>query len=273
MKIYIITVMFLLMIPAAFPLDYTVFVKETGNALVIVNVNGTGVFNITLPEDAIQLRVKGGLYTKEGNSLQLSVGTTREASIAYQTEALTTKHNGSWQLNFMPSEPAPITVYLPDLAVVSSTEPVALIEHNGFVAIRWANPKEVMLYYTYEMPEVDEFESLPVKESTTKVRLWTVIIVVVVLCALAGFILLRKTPKKSQKQNVMKALLHNERTVVECLLQNHGAIRRNELERITKMPKSSLASSLHNLERKNLVEIDKSQTVHFVKLTRWFDEL
>ena len=53
----------------------------------------------------------------------------------------------------------------------------------------------------------------------------------------------------SKKENVIKTLSHNERKIVWNLINNKGQMRRNQLERETKMAKSSLANTLNNLEK------------------------
>jgi len=50
-------------------------------------------------------------------------------------------------------------------------------------------------------------------------------------------------------------------------------MKRNKLERESKISKSSLANSLNNLEKKNILEIDKTYVVHTVKISDWFNKL
>ena len=84
----------------------------------------------------------------------------------------------------------------------------------------------------------------------------------------------QQTKKSDEtKRHVMKALSPNEALIVEIMIQKEGAIRRNELEKQTKLAKSSLASSLYNLEKRNIVIVDKTNVVHFVKFTEWFNNL
>ena len=84
----------------------------------------------------------------------------------------------------------------------------------------------------------------------------------------------QQTKKSDEtKRHVMKALSQNEALIVEIMIQKEGQIRRNELEKQTKLAKSSLASSLYNLEKRNIVIVDKTNVVHFVKFTEWFNNL
>jgi uncharacterized membrane protein len=83
----------------------------------------------------------------------------------------------------------------------------------------------------------------------------------------------RRLVLSEEKQNVLKALTGNEIKVVTLLLENRGGMKRNDLERKSGVPKSSLASTLHNLEQRNIVRVNKEYTVHYVELTEWFKSL
>lgn len=71
----------------------------------------------------------------------------------------------------------------------------------------------------------------------------------------------------------MKALSENERAVIVLLSSNSGEMKRNLLERKSGLAKSSLASCLNMLERKNVVVIDKTSTTHYIRFTDWFKDL
>lgn len=75
------------------------------------------------------------------------------------------------------------------------------------------------------------------------------------------------------QQNLMKTLSENERKVIGLLSAGNGEMKRNILERKSGLAKSSLASCLNMLERKKVLEIDKTSVVHFVRFTGWFREL
>ena len=79
-----------------------------------------------------------------------------------------------------------------------------------------------------------------------------------------------KVSVTKEKKNVLKALTENELKIVNALLENSGSMKRNKLEHLTQMAKSSLASALANLERRNIVQINRTFTVHTVELTDWF---
>ena len=50
-------------------------------------------------------------------------------------------------------------------------------------------------------------------------------------------------------------------------------MKRNKLEKLIGLSKSSLAATLHQLERRKIVDIDKSGKVHYVQLSEWFKNL
>ena len=65
----------------------------------------------------------------------------------------------------------------------------------------------------------------------------------------------------------------NELKIVNILMDTPEGVKRNELEKESMMPKSSLASVLFSLEKRNIVVVDKSSAVHFVELSEWFKSL
>lgn len=75
------------------------------------------------------------------------------------------------------------------------------------------------------------------------------------------------------KRNVMKTLSGNEIKIINTLLEHEGKMLRNDLEKISGIPKSSLSVAINNLERKNIIQVDKSEWTHEVELTEWFKSL
>ena len=54
---------------------------------------------------------------------------------------------------------------------------------------------------------------------------------------------------------------------------NEGRMKRSKLERESGVSKSSLAASLKNLERKKIIEVDRTYASHYVRFTEWFNGL
>lgn len=69
--------------------------------------------------------------------------------------------------------------------------------------------------------------------------------------------------------DLLKTLSGNERRVMDLIVES-GGMRRNELERKSGLAKSSLASTLSQLEKRKLVTVNRETTVHFVKPSDWF---
>ena len=79
--------------------------------------------------------------------------------------------------------------------------------------------------------------------------------------------------KLKNRQNILKTLPANENKITRILIENNGGIKRSKLERLSGISKSSLAASLKNLERKKIIQLDKTYKSHYVRLTKWFDEM
>lgn len=71
-------------------------------------------------------------------------------------------------------------------------------------------------------------------------------------------------------ENIMNTLTENELKIVKILIKHKGELRRNEISRGTGISKSSLSAALNRLEDKKIVKIDRTFTVHTVKITGWF---
>jgi uncharacterized membrane protein len=71
----------------------------------------------------------------------------------------------------------------------------------------------------------------------------------------------------------MNTLTDNELIIVNILFENSGGMKRNKLEKTSDLAKSSLASALYRLEERNILEVDKSGAMHYIKLTEWFRSL
>jgi uncharacterized membrane protein len=77
----------------------------------------------------------------------------------------------------------------------------------------------------------------------------------------------------SGKKEMMETFNENDLRIVNHLLQTQGKSRRNELERKTGISKSSLAMAINRLEKRKIIEIDRTATTHFVKLSDYFLKL
>ena len=272
-KPVVVVLLVLAMLPAVWGASYNILVQESGNSIVLATLEGSGLHTIELPTDA-QPEVRGALYLQEGNILSLSIGSTEKAIIAYQTSTFTSKDN-AWKLNI--NLDAPAKVSLPLSANILSVTPDAFVKETNVKTIEF---QEGSAEITYQIENIDlqsYLDNLDTNKFETIVTY--VVIAALFLILLVGLFFLIKRPKRvkqaktSHKNNVLKTLSNNEKKVVQIILENNNSAKRSHIERETKLAKSSLASTLTQLENKKIVEVDKTHTTHFVKLTGWFKDL
>jgi uncharacterized membrane protein len=262
------------MLPAVWGASYSVLVQESGNSIVIATVQGSGLHTLELPIDAVP-EVRGALYLKEGNLLSLSIGSTEKAVIAYQTTTFTSKDD-SWKLNIN-LDTNHLKVSLPKSANILSINPHAFVQEADVKTIEFNQGKAEILYNIDSINLAKYLDNMDTNKFETIVTY--VILAALFLILVTGlFFMIRKPkkvkqPKTSHKNNVLTTLSNNEKKVVQILLDNNNSAKRSLIERETRLAKSSLASTLHQLENKKIVELDRSRTTHFVKLTDWFAHL
>jgi uncharacterized membrane protein len=75
------------------------------------------------------------------------------------------------------------------------------------------------------------------------------------------------------KKEMMETFNENDLKIANFLLSAGGKSRRNDLERRSGISKSSLAMALNRLEKRKIIEIDRTSTTHFVKLSDYFLKL
>ena len=272
-KPVVVVLLVLAMLPAVWGASYNILVQESGNSIVLATLEGSGLHTIELPIDA-QPEVRGALYLQEGNILSLSIGSTEKGIIAYQTSTFTSKDN-AWKLNI--NLDAPAKVSLPISANILSVTPDAFVKETNVKTIEF---QEGSAEITYQIENIDlqsYLDNLDTNKFETIVTY--VVIAALFLILLVGLFFLIKRPKRvkqaktSHKNNVLKTLSNNEKKVVQIILENNNEAKRSQIERESKLAKSSLASTLTQLENKKIVEVDKTHTTHFVKLTGLFKDL
>lgn len=289
--------------------NYTIMIEENGDALVTLDVNGSGTMNLPLPLDVVSPSVDHALYIQTPNGIDISVGSARRALVTYHTSLLTTKQVGIWNLEMeLPKfDFASVSMTLPKNVEIIQTSPQAWITHTAnSTNLLWdLNPVDndtITLQYRFVQyalaqipsptPTINETISPPKNKSVNltkpifeeKTELFSqenfllFVILVSTLSVSLYFYYVKRKNKRSYKltkgvANVIKTLSENEYTIVNMLLQNSGEMKRNKLEKTSGLAKSSLASSLYRLEQRNIVEIDKSGAIHYVRLTDWFKSL
>ena len=273
--------------------DYNIVVNDAGDALVALNFAGSGEINVPLPLDVTNPEVKGALFVPAENGIDILVGPSGKSTVAYDTSILTAKSSGTWvfELDLVKGMNKKITLLLPPNAIISSTTPRGAIEQlSDSKKVTWSLSsavEKVSLNYVLS-------ERVPPKPPMISPLLLGVLGIVFI--GIMAFSYMRpglfQRPKpvkqavqqqiviaeetaliSKEKKNVLKTLTENELKIVNNLLENSGSMKRNKLEHLTQMAKSSLASALANLERRNIVQLNRTFTVHTVELTEWFKNL
>ncbi|MBD3304357.1 hypothetical protein GF343_04370 [Candidatus Woesearchaeota archaeon] len=263
----------LAMLPAVWGASYSVMVQESGNSIVLASLEGSGLHNIELPADAVP-EVRGALYLQEGNVLSLSIGSTEKAIVAYQTGTFTSKDN-TWKLSINLGGPAKVS--FPKSANILSISPQAFVTETDVKTIEFPEGSAEIAYQIENINLQSYLDNLD--EHKFEKIVTYVVLTALFLILFAGLYFVVRRPKKvkesktSHKNNVLKTLSNNEKKVVQILLDNNNEAKRSQIERESKIAKSSLASTLAQLENKKMVEVDKTYTTHFVKLQPWFIDL
>jgi len=260
-KILVAFMVFLLACTSALALEptYNIVVKDNGQSVVLVELEKGGTYTIKVPPDA-QIEAKGALFVRNESTITAYTGSVKKGLIAYTTELYTAKIKDVWQFSADFGKDIPkITVVVPEQVYLKSFEPQPVIHNNKLI---FNNTKSVSVSYSFVAngPEEDV--------KTVYIYLGLTGLALAGICFMVWYI---KKPKElSAQQNIVKTLPHNERRIINILLEHGGEIKRNLLERTSKISKSSLANSLNNLEKKNIIEIDKTFVVHTVRLSEWF---
>jgi len=279
MKKAVLLVLLILTTAQAITATYTSVVAENGNSRTFLVLAGQGIANIPLPLDADNPLVEGALYLQATNGIDVNIGTSEKAVITFDSSLLTEKRGAEWTFTLLLSniESSSVTLTLPPNAVVTGTAPIAEFQRSErALSIIWDNPTEkVSVNYSFqetpvvlptEQPkEIEQPDSFPI-------LLISFITFLIILAVLVYFYIYKKKGSES-KENVLKTLSENEHLVMNLLIKNQGAMKRNKLEKSSELAKSSLASTLHQLEKKNLLHVKKDSTVHFVEVSDFFKSL
>jgi uncharacterized membrane protein len=283
--------------------NYTITVEENGNALVSLVIHGSGTINLPLPLDVVSPTVEGALYIQAPNGVDISVGSAGRAMVIYHTALLTTKPSETWKLEMeLPKfSSALVSISLPRDIEVALTSPKALIAQTSTATnLLWdLRPEEndtIEMQYRFVQYIPPSTPPAPIKvdeavgpfENTTEdstrpdideeSRFFRPEDMFFVLFAVLLFYYMKtrnkgKTISNEGIENVMNTLTDNELTIVNALIQNKGEMKRNKLEKTSGLAKSSLASALYRLEQRNILEVDRSGAIHYIRLTDWFKSL
>jgi len=260
--------------------NYNIVVEENGNALVVLVVKGVGNINVPLPLDVKSPAVKGALYVQSENGVEISIDADGSATIVYKTALLTNKEVDKWffMMDLPEFDTASVVLSLPVNTRITSTNPnaaISAVDDNKNIIWNLKPHEEPRVFTQFSYTESTLADLYNPKPGTIALRS-VILTLIIILTFVALYVWNRSRSGKiysSGKQNVLKTLSGNETKIVSMLLHNDGGMQRNRLERESGIAKSSLASSLQNLEKKNIITVDRNYSTHFVELTEWFKQL
>ncbi len=269
---------FLLLLPIAYSddnftknIEYNIVLGSSGDAVVIIEITGKGIYPIALPYDVKYPEIKKAIYVKTKYGVDLFVE-NKTAYLGFKTSMLTTKNN-TWTFEIENVTANSATIIMPKNAELIDSDPIAKISQETLLTLNFDGLNNQRIHVEYQIIPKEE------PNKTLQTILYAAIILIIFLVTLVLILYSRNKPKKGEfkasqgQYNIIRTLSHNEKIILKHLLNNEEGIKRNELEKISGLSKSSLANSLNNLEQKEIISIDKTYAVHFIKLTEWFKRL
>ena len=145
---FIALIVILAFLPVAMADSYELSIRADNTAVVTAIIEGSGLHSLELPKDAVP-EVKGALYLKKGNVLELSIGSTEKATVTYETKGYTKNST----LVFYPNN-ASIKVILPKDAELKSVSPAADFNKNN--TVEWMSEERIEVTYALKSSSVPE---------------------------------------------------------------------------------------------------------------------
>ena len=276
-------------------ITYTVDTDRDGVSSVILSIEGSGSASVPIPPDARNFRIVGGSYSVDNQTATVVSGRTGFTTFSFATDLLTTKADSSWKLLFEPPEGVLIRAYMPAYSTIvnSFPQPKMVSSEDSRTVMEFEYAKSVSVFYRLGEPPA------PVQQDSSGLFLLAAA-VLVAAAAIGASMLMRQKPQTivvetkngepvavssppkekeptlemtAGKKEMMETFNENDLRIVNYLFSVQGKSRRNELERKSGISKSSLAMALNRLEKRKIVEIDRTATTHFVKLSEYFLKL
>lgn len=283
-----ITLIFFASFAVGADVSYTFKISENGDTNAFIFISGNNVVDIPLPKDATGIQIDGGIYVDIPEGIEVSVGNSGRAVVAFKTSSYTGKVSDIWYFDAKLHMNSTAELQLPDDVQVVKTNPHATITRDNSLKIRWDDADVVNASYVFIGSAVSNVTPAE-DDSRMLVTILLAVGITLILISLVFFSarrmrkkhgakntenVSREDPKINESQmNIIRAANPNEALVIRTVLKNNGHIRRNALEKESGLSKSSLASSLNNLEKKNIILIDRSFRVHYITFTDWFRNL
>ncbi len=225
----------------------------------------------------------------------MRAGESGFTTFSFTTSLFTGKTPTGWKLAFVAPAGAAVAVYMPPYSMIDNPfpEPKSVSADSSRTLIQYDDPGPVTIYYTLgEQPAPAQADPSSLYIVATALIIAVAIVAASVILKLPGKPL-RSAPADSAspsaalpaqpapaqaptleltpgKKEMMETFNENDLKIVNLLLSSEGKSRRNELERKSGISKSSLAMALNRLEKRKIIEIDRTATTHFVKLADYF---
>jgi uncharacterized membrane protein len=267
-RLLVITIFLLVFIPLAYSdLDYSIAIKDYGESIVLITFSEEKEYTIYIPLDS-EMKGKGIIYMPkdiEGYK-EVFIKAKKGGVLVYKTNSYTTKTGSEWNFKFSPHNFSKIKVSIPKNSLIIKTNPLAFINDQIIQFENYNNNFNESNYISIEYSFSD------INLSHSYFSFFSAIIYLLILIILISILYILFTKKRniSQYNHVVKMLSNNEKKIVLMLKEEKGEMKRNNLEKKSKISKSSLAHALNKLEDKNIIKIDKSFTTHKIKLNDWF---
>ena len=274
-------------------------VAEDGETTALITITGEGAIIIPLPSDVVDPEIRSGIYVLAPDGIEVTVGESGKTQVGYVSSFHTRKEAGIWYFEAQLREGSSAKMALPLSVQIVQTRPAAAIKRDIYRELSWAKADTLQVSYIIKKEQADGTTSGTAR-SLHLFPTVLILVVVIILSLGAGYYFLKKRKQKpaedktasentaeekaakreedlptitDAQMNILKAANENDALILTTLLKNNGKIKRNVLEKETQLAKSSLASALENLEKKNLVKVDRTFHVHYITLSSWFKEL
>ncbi|MFH0737688.1 MAG: hypothetical protein V1827_03305 [Candidatus Micrarchaeota archaeon] len=269
---------------------YAVDIDRSGSASVTISLEGGDAVVVALPQDASSIRMVGGSYSLEGGNATINAGPSGLATFSFSTSMFTAKTGSGWKLAFSAPEGSDVRVYLPPFSSLegASPQPESISSDESRMALDLDAGPATVYYSLGQAPA-------PVEQPdyiTYAILLFSLLVIGIVAWRKGGIPAAIKpsapdaapAPRPAPadpprppslemtggKLGMMETFNENDLVIVNHLLACGGKSRRNDLERKTGISKSSLAMALNRLEKRKIIELDRTSTTHFVKLSDYF---
>lgn len=278
-KYSIIALIFLILINLVYSsIIYTLDIDRSSKVTGIFSSNDENQTFIPIPKDATNIRIVGGSYESVPDGFVLTSGSSGFTSFSFVSDMLTTKTGSIWTLYAKIPNNSKIRILLPPYSRLDSSNPIAqkISYEDQRIVLEISNSTSVTINYSLDDVPI-------IIESQSNNYFYFGLIFLLFLSMVIYYFKFWKKPiqKNSKsiteltfgKKQMIETMNENDIKIVDLLMKSNGKSKRNYLERTSGISKSSLSVALNRLERRKIIEIDRTSTVHMVKLSDYFQNL